>query len=146
GWDATLHVRRSVDPVGHEEAELMFTAEIDRLYAAADLAEWAAGAAAKASPPLGPVREAATREIATNAGLLDLARRARADDIPILADDEMLTLGWGRRGRTWAIGELPTPQVVEWSGLGRIPTALVTGTNGKTTTSRLLSRIARLAG
>lgn len=146
GWDATLRVRRSEGPSGEREAELVFTAEIDRLYAAAELGEWAVRVAEGEAVDLQAVKEAATREIATNAGVLDLVRRARAEGIPALADDEMLTLGWGRRGRTWPLAELPSPAAIEWSGLGRIPLALVTGTNGKTTTSRLLARIARLAG
>jgi cyanophycin synthetase len=145
-WDATLRVRRSESEAGDREAELMFTAEIDRLYAAADLGEWAVRAAEGEAVPLDTVRESAAREIAVNAGLLALVRRGRAEGVPSLCDDEMLTLGWGARGRTWPIGALPPPTAIEWSALGQIPLALVTGTNGKTTTSRLLARIARLAG
>ena len=33
-----------------------------------------------------------------------------------------------------------------WDSAGRIPVALITGTNGKTTTTRLLARVAREAG
>jgi hypothetical protein len=44
------------------------------------------------------------------------------------------------------MGQLPAPQAVPWDSLGRVPIALITGTNGKTTTARLLARIARVAG
>jgi len=42
--------------------------------------------------------------------------------------------------------ELPGADAVAWPRLGAIPVALVTGTNGKSTTVRLLGTIARAAG
>ena len=146
GWTATLHHRQSTDPIQGPEAELMFTAEVDRLYAATELAEWAVAVASGETPDLHPVQASAAAQVAAGRGLLELLARARAEDVPVLLDDEALTFGWGRHGRTWPIDELPAPNAVDWSACNKIPVALVTGTNGKTTTSRLVARIAREAG
>lgn len=78
--------------------------------------------------------------------LMRLLQAAEEREIPALVDDDLLTLGLGRRSQTWDLYELPHPDDVNWSSLGRIPVALITGTNGKTTTVRLLARIARSAG
>jgi cyanophycin synthetase len=78
--------------------------------------------------------------------LMRLLQAAGEREVPALLDDELLTLGLGRRSKTWDLYELPHPDDVDWPALGRIPVALVTGTNGKTTTVRLLARIARSAG
>lgn len=65
---------------------------------------------------------------------------------PVILDEDELTLGSGRHGQTWDLYELPHPDDVPWAKLKAIPTALITGTNGKTTTVRLLASIARAAG
>ncbi len=57
-----------------------------------------------------------------------------------------MTVGLGARGRTVAPDALPDPDAFDWSAVGPIPTALVTGTNGKSTTVRLLAGMARAAG
>jgi cyanophycin synthetase len=77
--------------------------------------------------------------------MMRLLQAARERDLPVLADEDQLTIGLGRRSHSWDLYELPHPDDVDWRGLGRIPTALVTGTNGKTTTVRLLAAIARAA-
>jgi cyanophycin synthetase len=47
---------------------------------------------------------------------------------------------------TWALDALPSPDALPGLGLGRIPFAFVTGTNGKTTSARAMARIAAEAG
>ncbi|MEZ4380163.1 MAG: Mur ligase family protein [Nannocystaceae bacterium] len=89
---------------------------------------------------------AALAEEAPSAELRALLEAARARDLPIVVDDEALTLGAGARGMTWPIDQLPEVAAVPWSALGRIPIALITGTNGKTTSARMLARVARQAG
>jgi cyanophycin synthetase len=81
-----------------------------------------------------------------NPALLVLREEARRRDIPFLWDDDHVTLGMARRSRTFEISALPAPGDVDWTGLGRIPVALVTGTNGKTTTTRLVARMVELDG
>jgi cyanophycin synthetase len=61
-------------------------------------------------------------------------------------DDETLSLGAGAGGADWSLDALPDPAEVPWSRLHGIPTAAVTGSNGKTTTVRLLAACARAAG
>ncbi len=58
-----------------------------------------------------------------------------------------LTLGAGTGGRDFPLlNALPEKAEVPWDELGDIPTAVVTGSNGKTTTVRLLAACARAAG
>lgn len=52
----------------------------------------------------------------------------------------------GRRSRTWRADEFPDAAAVNWAELGNVPVAVVTGTNGKSTTTRLLGEICAAAG
>ena len=69
-----------------------------------------------------------------------------AHGLPYVLDDDTLTLGAGAGGRDFALTSLPQPADVPWDELHDIPTALVTGSNGKTTTVRLLAACALSAG
>ena len=75
-----------------------------------------------------------------------LIKAARMRSLPHFTDDRELTLGAGRGGRTFALNRLPSPDAVPWDELSDIPTALVTGSNGKTTTVRLAAACARAHG
>jgi UDP-N-acetylmuramyl tripeptide synthase len=66
--------------------------------------------------------------------------------VPHFADDAELTLGAGRGSRTFLLDRLPSTDEVPWDELSDIPTALVTGSNGKTTTVRLIAACARAHG
>ena len=66
-------------------------------------------------------------------------------DAPVFFDDEALTAGMGVHAQTWPLDALPTAAALH-AAAQRIPSALVTGTNGKTTTTRLVAAIARAAG
>ena len=85
-------------------------------------------------------------EASRRPALIALQAVAHRLHIPFLWDDESVTLGMAAKSRTYSLAELPTPEAVTWDTLGRIPIALVTGTNGKTTTARLIARMATLAG
>ena len=73
---------------------------------------------------------------------------AAADDRALLhiLDDDQLTLGSGASGRTWPVNALPEVSEVSWAELKNVPAALVTGSNGKTTTVRLLAACVRAHG
>ena len=73
---------------------------------------------------------------------------AAADERALLhvLDDEHLTLGSGAGGQTWPINALPDVSEVPWSDLSDVPAAMVTGSNGKTTTVRLLAACVRAQG
>ncbi len=90
---------------------------------------FAARAAAERRPALAALREAAA-----------------AHGLPLLADDDAVSIGAGAGSRCWPLGALPAVEAVPWAELCDVPTALVTGSNGKTTTVRLLAAIARAAG
>ena len=86
----------------------------------------------------------AEREARPALRVLIAAAVARA--LPYLLDEHELTLGAGAGGRSFPLDALPVAGVVPWGELHDIPTALVTGSNGKTTTVRLLAACARAHG
>ena len=96
---------------------------------AAALARFSALAAREARPPL--------------AALLIAAGERR---LPHVLDDVTLTLGAGAGGRDFPLATLPGTAAVPWGELHDVPTAVVTGSNGKTTTVRLLAACARAHG
>jgi UDP-N-acetylmuramyl tripeptide synthase len=132
------------DPVGG--------AGLEAALAAAAAAAAADGTApALAEPPvleeaaaLGRFRRLAARE--ANPRLRALVAGADARALPYAADELLLTLGSGARGADFPLGSLPAPEAVDWDALGAVPTALVTGSNGKTTSVRLLAACARAHG
>jgi UDP-N-acetylmuramyl tripeptide synthase len=66
--------------------------------------------------------------------------------LPHVLDESALTLGSGVGGRDFPLATLPDAAAVNWAQLRDIPTAIVTGSNGKTTTVRLLAACARAHG
>jgi UDP-N-acetylmuramyl tripeptide synthase len=149
GWGNELtRVRRW--PGG---ATLAISAPIDTLFTATEVNEWAFAAAnaALGGPPAPPLQEAAAtfREqvsLERKPALLAMARAARRNGVTFLADDELVSVGGGTGSQTWLIGDLPSPAEVDWAGIHDVPTVLVTGSNGKTTSVRLLSAILTSAG
>jgi UDP-N-acetylmuramyl tripeptide synthase len=144
-------------------ASLAFTAPVDQLYSATEVNEWAWLAAYHALracevPLHAPGHPAAWDEASAlhtlrafaNAeqrpDFIALLRQATAHDLDALPDDDALTLGEGTGGRTWPMNALPADIDVPWSALHDIPLALVTGSNGKTTTVRLLAAMAQAHG
>jgi cyanophycin synthetase len=75
-----------------------------------------------------------------------LLDRAAIRGLPHVLDDEALTLGAGGGGRSFPLTALPDVAEVPWEALRGIPTAVVTGSNGKTTTVRLLAACVRAQG
>jgi cyanophycin synthetase len=134
-------------------AVLTFSGAIDVLLPLTDMSEWAARSAASILSGAGPrPSEPARTELRAallerrSPRLLSLEAEATRRALPLIWDDEGLTLGAGKASQTWAPAALPTVDQVPWSELGSVPMALVTGTNGKTTSVRLLARILKHAG
>ncbi|MGH8225124.1 MAG: Mur ligase family protein [Gammaproteobacteria bacterium] len=144
-------------------ASLAFTAPVDQLYSATEVNEWALLAALPVAvqkqyaldapeQPVGWDEEAALCTLRTQAreehiaGLAELVATAATHGLNVLLDEEALTIGSGVCGHTWPLDALPQPDAVPWGSLGDIPMALVTGSNGKTTTVRLLAAMARVHG
>jgi cyanophycin synthetase len=161
GWtDDRVIVRRHATGV-----TLAFTAPLDQLYAATDVNEWAWLASLREMPDAprfavfhSPGHASLIDEsdaMCTLTALAAAERRpkvqplidaARAHRLPLLLDDDALSIGEGDGSRTWPIDDLPGSDDVPWPQLHRIPIALVTGSNGKTTTVRLLAAMARAHG
>jgi UDP-N-acetylmuramyl tripeptide synthase len=77
--------------------------------------------------------------------LADLVREARDHGITVLLENESVTLGTGASARTWSLDAVPDPHGIAWLEYDRIPIVLVTGSNGKTTTVRMLAAVLREA-
>jgi UDP-N-acetylmuramyl tripeptide synthase len=166
GWPAPEVATRLQAP----GAELAFTAPPDQLLCATEVGEWAwqslaleaaqpAGPAALLPPlPMGPGHPAPGDAASALETLRRLARaearprelrlraEAKARGIACLVDDDALSLGEGRRSIAWPLHQLPTVDAVPWPALGAIPVALVTGSNGKTTSVRLVAAMLHAAG
>ena len=81
-----------------------------------------------------------------NPALIALIAAAQAHGVDILCDDDEVSVGHGKGSQTWPVDALPSANKVDWPALRNIPVAFITGTNGKTTTTRLLEAIARASG
>lgn len=148
-------------------ASLAFEAPSDQLYTATEANEWALHAAlgqraddtpaeTDSAPPrphvahfdddeaLRLLRELAQAEAKPH--LLALMAMAQARGVPAHADDEVLSIGEGEVSQAWPVDALPDIDAVPWARLRAIPKAVVTGSNGKTTTVRLLAAMLRAHG
>ena len=63
-----------------------------------------------------------------------------------LTDDEHASVGTGAGALVWPVESLPDPGDVNWDKVFDVPSVLITGTNGKTTTVRMVDAICRRAG
>ena len=81
-----------------------------------------------------------------NDALIALQTAAAEHGVDFLVDDDIVFVGHGYGSRCFQVDQLPDPEQVDWTSLHDIPVALVTGTNGKSTSVRLLDAIARAAG
>jgi cyanophycin synthetase len=75
-----------------------------------------------------------------------LADATESRDLPWLLDDEVISIGCGAGSRSFPLNSPPFVADVPWPELHDVPTALVTGSNGKTTTVRLIAACLRAAG
>ena len=75
-----------------------------------------------------------------------LLAAAAARSLPHVLDDATLTLGAGAGSRDFALDALPSVAEVPWQTLHDVPTALVTGSNGKTTSVRLIAACLAAGG
>ena len=78
--------------------------------------------------------------------LLSLLDEAAARGLPHVLDDALLTLGAGVGSCDLELAALPPSSRVPWAQLRSVPTAVVTGSNGKTTSVRLLAACAQAHG
>lgn len=153
-WEpAEIDVRRH--PLG---AILAIGAPVDQLFSATELNEWALLASMGCHALLAPGHPASwddelarrtlvlLAEAERRPALVAVLEAARARGIPAVLDDDQLSIGLGKLGHSWPRDQPPRVEDVPWSALGGIPTALVTGSNGKTTTVRLIAGMLREGG
>lgn len=160
GWPVAPIVAR----VHAHGATLALAAPLDALFAATEVNEWALRSAFVACgidtgpqpcAPGDPAAWDATEALATLAAMARaerepalpaLADAAAQRDLDMLVDDEIVTLGSGRGGRSWPRTALPAVAAIDWPAISDVPIALVTGSNGKTTTTRVLAAVLRAHG
>ncbi len=78
--------------------------------------------------------------------LVALQHAAHRHALTFTFDDDAVSIGAGEGSRTFTRPALPAPDEVPWEALRDVPVALVTGSNGKTTTTRALAAMLREAG
>jgi UDP-N-acetylmuramyl tripeptide synthase len=140
-------------------ATLGFSAPIDQLFAATEVNELAwqratgidAGLHAPGFPTMHDEASAqcclaAFARAERRPDLVALLDAAAREGVPFHLDDDVLSLGEGEGSRSWSILELPAVEAVDWPVLRAVPKAVVTGSNGKTTTVRLLAAMLRAQG
>ena len=158
------HARALCDAVGWTDSSLVarqfprglslaLSAPVDRLYTATEVNE-AAWTRARAEiegaeahdldAEVGRLRRQSSDE--ADPRLAALVHAAQAHDVPLVWDDDAVTVGLGAGGRTFAPDDLPDPHAFDWAAVSAVPTALVTGTNGKSTTVRMLAGMAQAGG
>ena len=81
-----------------------------------------------------------------NPALLELQEAAEIHQVPILWDDDEVSVGYGKTALAWTPDQLPAPSEIDWKAVESIPVALVTGTNGKSTTVRMSAGILAASG
>lgn len=150
GWPAGACVIRATA----DAASLFFTAPLDGLMTATDVAERAwvaaehrvAGTVAIKDFDVAPLVDAYAHERQTLLHVVEAERDARAVGRTIAFNDDGLFVGSGAGGQR--VQSLPPlPKVTDPRAIaGDIPIVLVTGSNGKTTTVRLVAAMWRAAG
>ncbi len=140
-------------------ASLAFSAPADQLYSATEVNEWAWLMAIDSDQEFySPGAPSLTDEISAfctlkrmakgeaNPVLISLVKAADARNLPTYFDDEFFSIGEGQGSQTWPIDALPDIASIDWKNFSRIPTVLITGSNGKTTTTRLVAAMCREQG
>ena len=137
---------------------LLFSAPADQLFTATEVNEWAWEEANsdllnedKSLVKLHQLTDAAAHfavkaKAEARPDIQAIANAAAAHGLPCLVDDEALSIGAGSGSKTWPLTNLPAIADINFAQLHDIPTLLVTGSNGKTTTTRLLAAMLNRSG
>ena len=149
GWDgeAICHTRLAGG------VSIAFSGPIDALYAASEINEWVwaccdaefkGAEQPEFDATVAEIRKAIEAEV--NPALIALEQAAIAHGVSFLWDDDEVSVGLGTGSETWPFRKLPHPADLDWSAFHDVPTGIVTGTNGKTTTVRIAKHILQSAG
>jgi UDP-N-acetylmuramyl tripeptide synthase len=153
---AALGLRAEVEMVVRPHAGgavFGYPGPIDALLTLTEVSEWAVDSAAAvlsgmSAWPLEPRRSELAAQLKQDLkpALIALSEEARRRGVAVLWDDRETSVGLGCRSVVYANADIPPVTEVPWERVGTIPVAMVTGTNGKTTSARLLARVVREAG
>ncbi len=134
-------------------ASLVITAPIDCLYAATEVNEaaWQQTVdqiAGVKKENFNSVLSFLLAEIdkETNPSLLAIHEEALKRNVVFLSDDDQVSIGYGANCQVFPVDKIPNVKDIDWQSVTDIPVALVTGTNGKSTTVRLASAVVKAAG
>ncbi len=134
-------------------ASLLISSPIDALYAMCELNEvaWAQAlhSHGRAAAPDWTAEIVRLRELFAaerQPRLPQLQVAARRHRVPFLWDDDEVSIGYGASCQVWPMAELPEPAKLHWSSAKSVPLALVTGTNGKSTSVRMVAAMLQASG
>ena len=149
GWgDETTAVRRFDGGLS-----LFMSAPVDALYAATEVNEdvWTSVLStlngeknSSADAEVERLQELISEE--TNSGLLSLRTAAAVHHVRFLQDDDCVSIGTGKGSTVFPVHDIPDPREIDWDSVYDIPTVLITGTNGKSTSVRLLEAVIECSG
>ena len=134
-------------------ASIAISAPIDALYIACDMIEWTWGATRalldeRDALDLQSAASEFGQRIAADANppYRELAAVSKVKGVTFLEHDGAVSIGLGIGAKIWQTTALPDPKTLNWDDVHDVPVALVTGTNGKSTTVRLAAAIGTAAG
>jgi len=117
-----------------------FSAPVDQLYVACSVLEWAV---TKKELCESIVKEVLAEE-EENHALRELYQSCVVNHIPCTVDEDGFFVGYGRYSKEYSLAQLP--KLHDLPPISKIPVVGITGTNGKTTTTRMLASIGKKAG
>lgn len=134
-------------------ASLMTTAPIDALFIATDMIEYTwsqveSDLKGEPQPDGSATIDGFRQEIAAarDPNLISVAEEAERRGVSYLGGDGTVSLGLGKNAKIWTEDDLPPLDEIDWTDIDDVPVAMVTGTNGKSTTVRLTAAICSAAG
>ncbi len=149
-WEAEKTTYR----INKNSVSLVISAPIDALYAATEMNE--AALEMTQNELLGNQENTDFEAICnrlkieidkeSNPKLLSLYKLALIHNVCFLSDDDDVSIGYGKTCKVYPVENIPDVTSIDWDNIECVPVALVTGTNGKSTTVRLASSVIKAAG
>ncbi len=144
GWGPSATLTRKYN----NGISLYFNAPIDVLYAACELNEAAWQLALSEMNNEGSVifpqevsRLKKEIEEELNPNILALKKGSIENKVRFLQSDDIVSVGTGEGSQSFAVDKISNSAEIDWNEVSDIPVILITGTNGKSTTVRLMETI-----